>query len=84
MVEYDTLFDRTPAHYPLADVAAFLQDAYRRRTARKRNSEDAREVQRFEPVAGQGPYGGGGDPFPPEGFAKPVTDLRRTAVYIAP
>jgi hypothetical protein len=84
LVEYDTLFDRTPAHYPLANVSAFFQDAYRRRTARKRNGEDAREVQRFEPLTGHGPYGSGGDPFPPEGFSKPVADLRRTALDIAP
>ena len=84
LVDHDALFDRTPAHRTLADVATFLQDTYRCGTARERNGEDAREVQRVESVAGQGPYGGGGDPFPPEGFSEPVADLRRAALDIAP
>jgi hypothetical protein len=83
LVKHYTLFDRTPAHYPLTNVAAFLQETYRRSTVRKRNGKDACMVEYFEPVAGQSTYGGRGNPFPPEGFAKPVTDLRRTAFDIA-
>jgi hypothetical protein len=82
LIDHGTLLDRAPAHRPLADVAAFLQDAYRRRTARERDGEDAREVQRFEPVSRQVSYGGGGDPSPPKRFSEPVTDLRRTALDI--
>ena len=84
MVDHGTLFDRAPVHRPLANVAAFLQDAYRRGTARERNGEDAREVERFEPVSRQNSYGGGGDPSPPEGFSEPVTDLSRTTLDVAP
>ena len=84
LVDHGTLFDRAPVHRPLADVAAFLQDAYRRGTARERNGEDAREVERFEPVSRQNSYGGGGDPSPPEGFSEPVTDLSRTTLDVAP
>jgi hypothetical protein len=84
LVDHDTLFDRAPAHRPLVDVAALLQHAYRRGSARERNGKDTREVQRFEPISRHSPYGDGGDSSSPEVFSEPVADLRRTALDVAP